>query len=84
MGAALVREHLPGHDVRVVLHLGDHDLVAGADVGAAPALRDQVDALGGATDEDELVRMLGANEAANPVPGRLVRTPRWMLAHSST
>jgi hypothetical protein len=34
--AALAAQHLPRHDVRVVLHLRDQHRVAGADVRAAP------------------------------------------------
>ncbi len=36
LDAALGGEHLPRHDVGVVLHVGEHDDVAGAEVGAAP------------------------------------------------
>ena len=52
----LVAEHLPGHDVRVVLQSGDQDLVAGSDILAAVGLGDQVNAFGGAAHEDDLVR----------------------------
>ncbi len=48
------RELLPRHDVGVVLELRDDDLVARADVAAAPALGDEVDALGRAAHEDDL------------------------------
>ena len=36
VGVLLLGHLVPGHDVRVVLHLGDHDPVAGLEVGAAP------------------------------------------------
>jgi len=39
---------LPGHDVGVVLEVGDDDLIALVDVLSAPAPGDEVDALGGA------------------------------------
>ena len=55
LGALLGRELLPGHDVGVVLEVRDDDLVALLDVAAAPGLGDQVDALGGAAHEDDLV-----------------------------
>ena len=51
----LLAEELPGHDVRVVLHLGDEHLVAGADVAAAPGVGDEVDGLGGVAGEDRAV-----------------------------
>ena len=50
--ALFFAQHLPGHDVGVVLHGGDQDFVACADVLAAVGLRDQVDAFGGAADEN--------------------------------
>ena len=53
-GTGLGDELLPGHDVGVVLQVRDDDLVARADVLAAPALGDEVDALGGAAHEDDL------------------------------
>ena len=53
--ASLLLGHLvPGDDVRVVLHLGDHDAVAGGEVGAAPRVGDQVERLGRVADEDDL------------------------------
>ena len=53
-GARLLAQHLPRDDVGVVLHRGDQDLVAGPTVRRAIALRDQVDGLGRAADEDDL------------------------------
>ena len=55
--ALLLAEHLPGHDVRVVLEAGDEDLVARADVRAAVGLGHEVDGLGGAAQEDDFVRL---------------------------
>ena len=54
--ALLRAQLLPRHDVGVVLEPGDDDLVALLDVAAAPALGDEVDALGGAAHEDDLAR----------------------------
>ena len=48
-GADLVSQQLPRNDVGVVLEVGDDDLVARADVGPPPGLRDEVDRLGRAT-----------------------------------
>ncbi len=62
--AGLLAEHLPGHDVRVMFHRGDNDLIAGVQVGAAPTLRDEVDALGGTANEDDFARLGRAEEAA--------------------
>ncbi len=53
--ALLGAELLPGDDVGVVLEPGDDDLVARADVAPAPALRDEVDRLGRAADEDDVL-----------------------------
>jgi hypothetical protein len=53
----LFGQELPRNDVRVVLHLGDEDLVAGFERAPAVALRHQVHALGGAAREDDLVHV---------------------------
>src|SRR5450756_2132233 len=53
--AALLGEKLPWHDVGVMLQAGDHDLIPGAHICAAPALRDEVDRLGRAADEDDVL-----------------------------
>jgi hypothetical protein len=47
-------QHLPGDEVGVVLHLGEHDEVAGGDVGRAPRVGDEVDRLRGVAGEDRL------------------------------
>ena len=49
------RHQLPGHDVAVMLERREQDAVAGLQIVAAPALRDQVDPLGRAADEDDLL-----------------------------
>ncbi len=54
LGTGALGELLPGDDVGVVLHLGEHDPVAGRDVGVAPAAGDEVDRLGRVADEDHL------------------------------
>jgi hypothetical protein len=48
--AGAVGDHLPGHDVGVMLEDREHDPVAGLEEGPAPALRDEVDSFGGAAD----------------------------------
>ncbi len=55
LDAALGGEDLPRHDVGVVLHVGQHDGVALAQVGPGPRVRDQVDGLGRVADVDDLV-----------------------------
>ena len=69
--ALLGTQHVPRHDVRVVLDGRDQDLVARADVGAAPGLSHEVDALGGVPREDQLARLGRADEARDLGPGRL-------------
>ena len=76
LGAGALGEQLPRDDVAVVLHLGEQDLVAGLDVLRAPGLRDEVDALGGAAGEDDLVGTARVDEVAARVPARL-RRRRW-------
>jgi hypothetical protein len=56
LGALGGGELLPGHDVGVVLQVADDDLVALARRSGAPALGDQVDALGGAAHKDDRSR----------------------------
>ena len=58
-------EHQPGDEVGVVLHLGEHDDVAGRQVGPAPGVGDEVDRLGDVLGEDDLRGGRGADEAAD-------------------
>ena len=74
--AGALAGHLPRHDVRVVLHRRDQHLVAGREVDLPPAVRHQVDPLGGIAGEDDLVRMGGAEERRR-LGARAPRTPRW-------
>ncbi len=55
----LLDEELPRDEVGVVLHLGQDDRVAAADVAPAPRVRDEVDRLGRVAREDDLVRCRG-------------------------
>ncbi len=57
VGVLLLGQDLPRDEVRVVLHLGQHDHVAPADVLAAPRVGDEVDRLGGVAREHDLVRV---------------------------
>jgi len=56
----------------VVLEMAEHDLVARLERGAAPAVRDQIDRLGGAAHEDDLLAPAGVQEGAHLVACRLV------------
>ena len=64
--ALFFAQHLPGHDVGVVLHGGDEHFVARADVRAAVGLRHEVDGFGGAAHEDDLARVGGVAETTAP------------------
>ena len=74
-GAPLLADHLPGDDVGVVLHRRDEHLVARAEMGPAVGLGHQVDGLGGAAGEDDLLGVGGVEEAPGPWLGR-PRRPR--------
>ncbi len=56
-------QHLPGDDVRVVLHRRQHHLVAGVDIHAAKRLGDKVDRLRGAARENHVANARSANKA---------------------
>ena len=53
MRPATLAHHLPRHDIRVVLHRTDDDLVASRDEGFASGRCDEVDGLRSATGEDK-------------------------------
>ncbi len=62
-GALLFGDELPGHEVRVVLHDAEDDLVAGAEVGAAPGVGDQVERLCSVAGEDDAAAVGRLDEA---------------------
>ena len=66
----LLDEELPRDEVRVVLHLGQDDLVAAGDVAPAPRVRDEVDRLGRIPREHDLVAVGRVDE-----PRDLARVP---------
>ena len=72
LGAGTLSDYLPGHDVGVVFEMREQDLVAGLQVGPAPAFGDQVDALGGAADEDTAAGVLETEELRDRSAGVLV------------
>ncbi len=62
--ALALAQEMPRHDVGVVLHDREHDLVAGLDALAAERIGDEVDRLGGVAGEDDLFLAPGIEEAA--------------------
>ena len=56
----------------MVLHLGEQDAVALADVGVAPGAGDEVDRLGRVADEDHLAPVAGADVVGDGRPRPLV------------
>ena len=70
-GALPLAMEIPRHDVGVVLHDREDDLVALAEVHAIGG-RDQVDRLGGVLGEDDLVGMRRIEEAPDDLARLLV------------
>ena len=71
--AGLFAHHLPGDDVRVMLEGRDENFIAGAEARAGIRLRDEIDALRGAANEDDLAGRARIDKAAHPLPRALVR-----------
>ena len=71
-GALALAQEMPRHDVGVVLHDREHDLVARLDALAAERIGDEVDRLGGVAREDDLLGALGVEEAAHLLARALV------------
>jgi hypothetical protein len=69
---ALLAQHVPGHQVRVMFHLGEQDRVAGLEARARPAVRDEVDRLGAVAREHDLARRRGVDEPRDPATRVLV------------
>ena len=65
-------QDLPGDNVGVMLHSGDDDFIAGANLLAAPGLRHQVDALGSAAHKDDFPVGGGVEQLARLFPGPFV------------
>ena len=63
----LLGEHLPGHQVAVVLHFGDDDAVAWPHVGPAPRVGHQIDGLRGVAGEDYAVAVWRVDERGDLV-----------------
>ena len=68
--AGPLAEHLPRDDVRVVFQGGNEDFVAFSDAaGETEDVGDEVDAVGGAGGEDDLVRGGGVELVGDGLPG---------------
>ena len=65
-------QEMPRHDVGMMLHHGKHDLVAGLDARGKPGIGNEVDRLGAALGEDDLVRMRRMEEPAHGLARVLV------------
>ena len=72
---APLAQEVPGHDVGVVLHDGEHDLVALVEA-LAECRGDQVDRLGRRFGEDDLVRRARVEEAAHQFARAFIRIGR--------
>ena len=60
--ALALAQEMPGHDVGVMLHHRQHDLVARLDARREIGIGDQIDRLGAALGEDDLVLARGIEE----------------------
>ena len=65
-------QEVPGHDVGVMLHHAQHDLVARLEPRRRPGVADHVDPHGRAGGEDDLVLVRRAEEALHDAARRLV------------
>ena len=71
--------HLPGHDIRMVFERGQDDPVAFADIGHSPARSDEIDRLGRAAHEDNLVLATRTHEIGG-APARGLVAQRHLCA----
>jgi len=55
-GACLGGDHLPRHDIRVVLQRRHQHPITGAQIGSTPGSSHQIDGLSGAAGPDHLAR----------------------------
>src|SRR6185312_2259365 len=70
--SGLLRNQLPRNDIRVMLQVRDDKLVTRLQVLAPPRVRHQVDRLGGAADEHDVLRAGRPDEVGDGVPRLLV------------
>src|SRR5271155_323843 len=67
---------VPRHDVGVMLHHAQHDLIARADASETKAGGDEIDRLGRRAGENDLVVRSGVDEPPHRFPGRLISLGR--------
>ncbi|MPM79769.1 hypothetical protein SDC9_126810 [bioreactor metagenome] len=79
-GTGALADELPRHDVGVVLHHGDHHLVAGTETGPE-GVRGKVECLGRVLGEDHLAGLGGPDEGGDLRPRALVRRRRLRAEH---
>ena len=70
--AAIITQHLPGHDIGVVFKLGDQHRLIRAHHAAAPAMRDQIDRFRAVACENHFPRIGGIDEARHRAARRFV------------
>ena len=70
--ALALAQKMPRHDIGVVLHDREHDLVAGLDALAAERIGDEIDRLGGVAGEDDLFLAPGIEEGRDFLARALV------------
>jgi hypothetical protein len=82
--ACLLAQHLPGHDVGVMLEMRNEHLVARLEQGTTITLRDQIDGLGRAAHEHDLARRTGVDEARDALACALVQRRRFLAERVHT
>ena len=70
--ALALAQEMPGHDVGVMLHHRQHDLVARLDAGRKEGIGDQIDRLGAALGEDDLVFVRRTQEFLHRAAGGFI------------
>ena len=72
------RSQLPGHDIRVVLHLRDNDVIARAKIPRTPSIGDKIYRCSSSCREDNLLAMLSTYKPTHLLARRLIH-----LGHSA-
>ena len=80
-GSARRAGHLPGHNVGVVLEVGDQHLIASSQVRMTPGLSHQVDGFGGTARKDDLAGRARIDKAAHGFT-RAFKSARGCLAET--
>ena len=69
-------QEMPRHNIRMVLHYAEHDLIASLDPRRKIGIGHEIDRLGAAARKNDLVRMRGIEEALHARPSMLVAVGR--------